>query len=196
MKNNHHPNHLTIEPVTTADTADLLGIYAPYVESTAISFEYEPPTEAEFADRIRSISARYPYIKAVEGGETVGYAYANTFKGRRAYDWSVETTIYVRQDRHGQGIGRALYEALEKSLKDMGILNMNACIAAPKQLAADPHLSADSIHFHERMGFVPVGTFHDSGYKFDTWYDMIWMEKMIGQHAKEQNPVRFGDWTI
>ena len=76
----------------------------------------------------------------------------------------------------------------------MGVLNMNACIAVPK--GDDPYLTNDSYHFHSSMGFYLVGTFHDSGYKFDTWYDMIWMEKMIGDHAKKQEPVKYGAWTI
>lgn len=84
--------------------------------------------------------------------------------------------------------------ALEDSLKRIGVLNMNACIARPKK--NDEYLSDDSYHFHEKMGFHLVGTFHNSGYKFDTWYDMIWMEKIIGEHQKHQENVRYGEWTV
>ncbi|RKM55462.1 N-acetyltransferase [Butyrivibrio sp. X503] len=187
---------MTIEKVTVDDAAELLEIYAPYVEKTAISFEYEVPSIEEFKNRIINISKKYPYIKAVENGVIVGYAYANTFKERKAYDYSVETTIYVREDVKRNGIGMMLYAVLEKSLKDMGILNVNACIAYMAADELDEHLTDDSIRFHEKLGYKPVGIFHDSGYKFGTWYDMIWMEKMLSEHTYNPEPVRFGEWDI
>lgn len=185
---------ILILPVEETDAPELLEIYAPYVEETAISFEYEVPSLEEFKERIRSISGKLPYIKAVQDGRILGYAYAATFKGRKAYDWSVETTIYVRKDARKQGLGRTLYQALEQSLREIGILNMNACIAVTNQ--EDSHLNNDSLHFHEKIGFTLVGTFHDSGYKFNTWYDMIWMEKMIGNHESKQPGVQFGKWSV
>ena len=186
---------IRIERVTEQDAAALLEIYGPYVRETAISFEYEVPSPEEFRERIRSISAKYPYIKAVdETGRILGYAYAGAFKSRAAYDWAVETTIYVRRECRGMGTGRQLYEKLEQSLKGMGICNLNACIAYTPQ--PDAHLSNDSMHFHEKLGFQLVGTFHRCGYKFSSWYDMIWMEKLIAPHEQNQPPVRFGKWTI
>ena len=167
---------MKIEKVSTADAEELLAIYAPYVEETAISFEYEVPSVDEFRNRIEQISAKYPY--------------AAGFKDRKAYDWSVETTIYIRKDCRQLGLGKALYENLEKLLKEMGILNMNACIASPA--AESGHLTDDSYRFHKKMGFTLVGRFHNSGYKFGEWYDMIWMEKMIGEHEKDMLDVRFG----
>ncbi len=186
---------MRIEKVTEQDAAALLEIYAPYVEQTAISFEYEVPSLAEFKDRIRRISARYPYIKAVDAdGKILGYAYAGEFKSRMAYSWDVETTIYIRQKERRRGIGGALYQALEQSLKKMGVCNMNACIAYTA--APDAHLTNDSMRFHDRMGFALVGTFHQCGYKFGHWYDMIWMEKLINPHESEQPPVQLGKWEI
>ena len=118
---------MKIERVTTSDAEELLAIYAPYVTGTAISFETEVPSVEEFRGRIEKISSKYPYIKAVdEDNKILGYAYAGTFKERSAYDWSVETTVYIRQDCRRQGIGKELYEALEKALRGMGVLNMNA----------------------------------------------------------------------
>lgn len=187
---------MVIERVFPDDAEALLAIYAPYVTDTAVSFETEPPTTAEFRRRIETISARYPYIKAVEGGEILGYAYAGAFKSRRAYDWSVETSIYVRADRRRVGVGRALYAALETSLRRMGILNMNACIAAPHTAEGDARLPWDSVRFHERLGFRLVGTFRCSGSKFGAWYDMVWMEKLIGEHTSPPQSVRFGEWTL
>lgn len=175
--------------VTAADAKELLAIYSVYVKDTAISFEYTVPTVEEFTERIKTISARYPYIKAVENGEILGYAYAGTFKDRAAYDWSVETTIYVKQDARRKGVGEQLYTALERALCEMGIKNMNACIASTEQ--EDEHLTNDSYYFHKKMGFELVGTFHQSGYKFDRWYDMIWMEKLIGTHDVPAEKVAF-----
>jgi len=185
---------MIIEKVTVEDAAELLSIYEPYVRDTAITFEYDVPTLEEFQDRIKNISSKYPYIKALDNGEILGYAYASPFKDRKAYDWCVETTVYVKQGRHGMGIGKALYIELEKSLKNMGILNMNACIAVP--VKEDKHLTDDSYHFHRKMGFTLAGRFHKAGYKFNTWYDIIWMEKMIGEHTDFPPDVKFGKWTL
>ena len=113
----------------------------------------------------------------MENGRIIGYAYATTFKDRKAYDWSVETTIYIDKNNRRNGVGRKLYETLEKSLKDMGILNINACIASPKD--NDYRLTNDSEIFHEKLGFKMVGKFHDSGYKFGKWYSIVWMEKRL-----------------
>ena len=175
------------EPVTGADAEKLLEIYAPYVENTAISFEYAVPTAEEFADRIETETAKYPYIKAVdESGNIFGYAYACSFKSRPAYARAVETSIYVRQDSRRRGTGRLLYEELERLLKDMGILNMNACIVYPREGRDDERVTKDSVRFHEKMGFSQAGHFHDIGYIFDKWYDVIWMEKSIGMHTTGQ----------
>ena len=186
---------MTIEKVTTADAAELLEIYIHYVETTAVTFDYDNPTVEEFARKIKKIIDKYPYIKAVEDGKIVGYAYANTFKDRRAYDWAVETTIYLDKNCKRRGIGSSLYAALEKSLKDMGIINLNACIAVPKD-DNDKNLSNDSYFFHKQQGYSLIGTFHNVGNKFGKWYDMIWMEKMIGDHEANPKPVKFGDWFL
>lgn len=185
---------MKIEYVNPSDAKSLLEIYAPYVKNTAITFEYEVPSVEEFTQRIINISQKYPYIKAVDDdGKIAGYAYAGTFKGRRAYDWSVETTVYVRKDGRRQGTGRLLYEELERLLKKIGITNMNACITCPQN--DDSEISnRDSMRFHEKMGFTLVGTFHFSGYKFGQWFNMIWMEKMIGDHLPKMQDVKFGKW--
>ena len=185
---------MKIERVNIEDAKELLSIYAPYVRDTAVSFEYEVPSLSEFQKRILNISSRLPYIKATKDNEIIGYAYANTFKDRKAYERSVEVTVYVRNDSRRSGVGRLLYSALEESLRRIGVLNMNACIAVARR--NDRHLCNDSYRFHKKMGFSTVGRFHNSGYKFDTWYDMIWMEKIIGEHTKFPKDVNFGEWTI
>lgn len=184
---------MKIEAVSVNDAEELLAIYAPYVEGTAISFEYEVPSLEEFKSRIENISSILPYLKICDdSGVILGYAYAGKFKTRKAYDWSVETTIYIKSDCRRSGVGSLLYEKLEAILREMGIINLNACIAVPQE--NDPYLTDASQKFHARHGYELVGTFHKSGYKFDNWYDMIWMEKIIGEHGKNQPAVEFGDW--
>ena len=117
------------------------------------------------------------------------YAYAGPFIGRAAYDWSVEMSIYLRMDERRHGLGKLLYQKMEDVLRTQGILNLNACIAAPKT-DGDAYLTDNSMKFHERMGYQMVGRFHDSGYKFGLWYDMVWMEKILGEHKTPADPVR------
>ena len=171
-----------IRPAVPEDAERLLEIYAPYVEETAITFEYDVPTREEFKGRIERIRARYPYLVIERGGVILGYAYAGVFKDRAAYDWSCEMTIYLARGAAGQGLGRKLYEALEEELKAKGILNLYACIGVPEK--DDEYLDHNSEQFHEHMGYTKVGTFHRCGYKFGRWYNMIWMEKMIGEHTE------------
>lgn len=179
---------MTIRIATEQDAAALLAIYAPYVEKTAITFEYAVPSATAFAERIRRTVARYPYLVAEADGEAVGYAYAGFFHERAAYGWAAETSVYVRMDRRRQGIGGSLYAALEELLKRQGILNLNACIAHSEK--ADAYLPGDSVAFHERQGYRLAGEFHACGYKFNRWYHMIWMEKHIGLHRQYQPEVR------
>lgn len=170
------------------DAQELLEIYAPYVLGTAITFEYEVPSLQEFAGRIRHTLKKFPYLVAVRDGSILGYAYVSPFKARPAYDWAVETSIYIRTDMRRRGIGKRLYEKLEDILKVQNILNMNACIGYPAE--EDAHLTKDSVIFHEHLGYRMVGEFRQCGYKFHTWYNMVWMEKHIGEHQKEQALVR------
>ena len=117
---------LKIRLAREADAPELLNIYEPYVQNTVITFEYEVPSGSEFAARIRHTLERFPYLVASLDGEIVGYAYASPFKSRAAYDWSVETSIYVKQGLRGGGVGTTLYRALEEELTRMHILNLNA----------------------------------------------------------------------
>ena len=178
---------LHIRTAKVSDAEELLTIYRPYIENTAITFEYDVPSVEEFANRIKTTLEMYPYIVAELDRKIVGYAYAGVFKGRKAYDWSVETSIYVSLDNHGNGIGRLLYEKLEEILKNQGVTNVDACIAYAEH--EDEHLHNDSVHFHEKLGYKTVGIFHKCAYKFDKWYDMIWMEKFIAEHKAKPNDI-------
>ena len=179
---------MIIRDAVPGDAERLLEIYAWYVEHTAISFEYETPSVDEFQSRMERIMEKYPYLVVEIGGVIQGYAYAGPFVGRAAYDWSCEVTIYLDHGAHKQGLGRRLYEALEKALKDMGILNLYACIGYPE--TEDEYLTKNSAEFHAHLGFTEAGRFRQCGYKFGRWYDMIWMEKIIGEHAGDAVPIK------
>ena len=170
------------------DAERLLEIYSYYVENTAITFEYDIPLIEDFRSRMEHTMEKYPYLIIEKNGVIQGYAYAGAFVGRAAYDWSCEMTIYLDPSAQKQGLGRKLYDALERTLIDMGVLNLYACIGYPQ--TEDEYLTTNSADFHAHLGFTEVGRFHQCGYKFGRWYDMIWMEKVIGEHADAVEPVR------
>lgn len=180
--------NLHVRTARTEDAEELLAIYTPYVKKTAITFEYEAPSLAEFTERIRRTLQKYPYFVAVSDGVITGYTYAGAFKERAAYDWAVETTVYVKEGCRKSGVGKLLYEALEHALALQNIVNLNACIGYPPK--EDEYLTANSAEFHEHLGYRLAGTFHRCGYKFNRWYDMIWMEKEIGSHIENQPPIK------
>lgn len=175
-----------IRIATPQDAEQLLAIYRPYVEQTAITFETEAPSIEEFRERISITLQTYPYLVYEEEGRIVGYTYASPFKNRSAYDRTVETTIYLQQEARGRGLARRLYEALEICLKQQGILNLCACIAHATRKT--PYLTNSSERFHWSMGYKQVARFHKCGYKFGLWWDIIWMEKMLGAHLPTPKP--------
>lgn len=172
-----------IRLATIEDAKELLEIYDYYVTHTAITFEYETPSIEEFEKRIQKTLVRYPYLVAEEEGKILGYAYAAPFKERAAYDWSVETTIYIHKDWKRCGIGKKLYHTLEEILKKQHVINLDACITDPS--VEDEYVTKNSAEYHEHLGYHMVGKFYKSGYKFGTWYDMVWMEKYIGKHIEK-----------
>lgn len=183
-----HNARISLRIATADDAAALLEIYAPYVAETAISFEYVPPSETAFRARIETTLAAYPYLVAERDGVILGYAYTSRFHPRAAYDWDAETSIYVRRDVRGLGLGRKLYTALEAISKQQGIQNLYACIAYAEP--EDEHLTNASPRFHERMGYTLVSRFSRCAFKFGRWYDMIWMEKSLGVHPAPPAPFR------
>lgn len=182
-----HDNGIQIRVAKEQDAVELLEIYAPYVEKTAITFEYEVPGIEEFKGRIIRTLKKYPYLLAEKDGEILGYAYTGAFVGRAAYGWAAEVSIYLREDKKGMGIGKKLYTALESISRAQHILNLNACIGNPE--VEDQYLTKNSILFHTHMGYTMVGEFHKCGYKFGNWYNMVWMEKVIGKHDCPPAPV-------
>ena len=179
---------IQIRVARESDAAALRDIYAPYVERTAVSFEYEAPDVATFLERIRRVQERYPYLVAESDGALLGYAYAGSFHTREAYSWSAEASIYLRLDCRRMGIGSALYRALESALRAMGVRRLYASIAVPDD--PDEHLTLDSVRFHTAMGYHTVGEFHHCGWKFGRWYSTVWMEKVLASDTSAPSPLK------
>lgn len=171
---------IAVRDAVLEDAERILEIYDYYVRNTAITFEYDTPSLAEFKKRMEKTMQRYPYLVILRDDRIEGFAYAASFIDRAAYNWSCEVTVYLDHNSVKCGMGRLIYEALEKCLRDIGIVNLYACIGYPEK--EDEYLTKNSAKFHEHLGFVKVGEFHKCGYKFNRWYDMIWMEKIIGNH--------------
>ncbi len=156
---------LSIRLATPADAPGCLAIYRPYVEHTAVSFETDMPGEQAFGRRIAETLATFPWLVCCEGGAVAGYAYATRYRPRAAYQWSVETTIYLGQRWRGRGVGRALYENLLACLRRQGFVNAYAVITLPNPA---------SVTLHERLGFRPLAVFAAVGHKLGRWHDVGW----------------------
>jgi phosphinothricin acetyltransferase len=159
---------LGIRSATAADAPACAEIYALYVTDTCISFETEPPSAAEFSERIADAQGSHEWLVAERDDGIVGYAYAHRLHTRAAYRWSCETSIYLAMDRRGEGIGRALYEDLLARLTERGYRRAFACIALPNQA---------SIGLHRALGFEDAGSFHRVGWKHGAWHDVAWLQR-------------------
>jgi len=182
---------ISIRSANPEDAKELLKIYAYYVTDTAISFETEVPSEEEFKLRIEEVLKSYPFIVACKDDEILGYAYLHSFVGRKAYELSAETTIYLNPDKKKMGIGKKLYSVLEDIAKAQNITNLYSCIGYVDK--EDEYLNNNSVQFHEHIGFRMVGKFENCGHKFGRWYHMVWMEKIIGEHEEIREFIRFKD---
>ena len=174
-------SEIVIRTATIVDAQAILNIYGYYVANTAISMEYEVPTLENFQARIaNTIENGYPYLVVEQDGKIIGYAYAGRFHPRAAFYRSAEVSIYIHKEAVKGGLGRRLYEEIEKRLKEQGILNAYASIAYTD--VEDEYLSNNSTQFHEHMGYKKIAQFTNSCTKFGRWYHLIWMEKFLGEH--------------
>ena len=159
-----------IRPATEKDVPQILSIYAPYVENTTISFEFDVPSTQVFLQRFLDITAQFPWLVWEEEGQILGYAYACAPYARAAYRWCAEPSIYLRPEAKGRGIGRKLYAVLEWILEKQGYQVLYALITAE---------NTDSIGFHEKTGYLSRASFPDCGFKFGRWLGIVWMEKRL-----------------
>jgi phosphinothricin acetyltransferase len=173
--------------VATLDDARAIAeIYAPYVSDTAITFEIDPPPDAdEIASRMRRIGAMYPWLVAAVDGEVAGYAYACENRSRAAYRWSVDAAVYLRASTHRKGIGRGLYERLFALLRAQGFVNAFAGITLP---------NAPSVGLHEAFGFRLIGVHQQVGWKLGAWRDVGWWQLAFATPpADPAEPIAFRD---
>jgi L-amino acid N-acyltransferase YncA len=164
-----------IRSVDAGDAEAIRSIYAPFVTESATSFEVDPPDVKEMARRIGELREKYPWLVYEAGGEVLGYAYASPHRARKAYQWSVETSVYVHARSRKCGVGRALYTALFELLRRQGYVNAYAGITLPNPA---------SVRLHESMGFLPIGVFSRIGFKFGKWHDVGWWQLRL----QELNP--------
>jgi L-amino acid N-acyltransferase YncA len=158
---------LTIRTATPNDAPALLSIYAPYVRDTAVSFEAEVPSLAQFEGRITKALDTWSWIVAERDGRVLGYAYGALHRERAAYQWIVETSVYIDPCAQGQGLGKALYTELLSRLAERGFCSAMAIVVLP---------NAPSVRLHESMGFRPIGVVERSGWKFGSWHDTAWLQ--------------------
>ena len=170
-------SELKIRDAQLEDAARLVEIYSHYVLDTAVSFECTAPSVEEFADRIKNIKTKFPYLVCEKDGKIIGYVYASSYSSRAAYDWTVSTSIYVDKDCRRNGAGSLLYKELEKRLKEKGILNLLAGVAFCEN--EDEYLTHDSQKFHLKMGYSEVAHMKGVGKKFERWYDIKWFQKKL-----------------
>jgi phosphinothricin acetyltransferase len=166
-----------IRPIRATDAEATLAIYAPYVQNTIISFEYEVPTLSDWENRIRTNTNDYPWLVCEHNGQIVGYAYGSKHRYRTAYSWSPESTIYLAENYHGRGIAVVLYQTLFSLLRLQGYFNVYAGVGLPNK---------KSESFHQALGFEEIGIFKKVGYKLGNWHDTRWFQLHLANHP--QNP--------
>jgi phosphinothricin acetyltransferase len=157
----------TIRFAEPRDAAAMQAIYAPNVESTAISFELQTPSVEEMSARIVKVSTQYPWLVCEIDGRIAGYVYACAHRERAAYRWAVDVTVYVDAADRRRGVGRALYTSLLEILRQQGYAKAYAGITLP---------NPGSVGVHEAVGFTPVAVYRGVGYKLGQWRDVGWWQ--------------------
>lgn len=169
----------TIRLARPDDARVVAAIYEPAVTESAVSFETDPPDEAEMRRRIDRTLPDHPWLVCERDGEVAGYAYAGPHRERAAYRWSVDVSAYVHPDHRRQGVGRGLYESLFAILSLQGFVNAYAGIALPNPA---------SVGLHESMGFEPVGVYEGVGYKHGAWRDVGWWQLRLVERPDDPEP--------
>ena len=152
------------------DIPAILAIYAPYVEKTAVSFEYTVPTPEAFTLRFQNITRQFPWLVWEEDGRVLGYAYGSAPFERAAFGWCAEASVYLHPDAHRKGIGKALYRVLEELLTLQGYCKVYALVTTD---------NAPSVAFHLACGYHHLALFPDCGFKLGAWHGLYWLEKPL-----------------
>jgi len=173
---------IAIRDATEADGAACAEIYEPYVRDTVITFETVAPTAEEFARRIADSLRVHAWVVAEQEGRVVGYAYGGQVKARAAYDWSCEVSVYLEMGGpRRSGLGRALYQGLFDRLTERGYTTAIAGMTLPNPASEG---------LHRAMGFEPVGTYRNIGFKHGAWRDVAWSQRDLAPRTGEPAPVR------
>jgi len=171
---------MDLRPALVADIVAITAIYTHHVLHGLASFEIEPPSLDEMQARFDSIVGQgYPYLVATKSGRVVGYAYANHYRTRPAYRFSVEDSIYLAPEAIGHGIGRQLLRQLIEECAARGYRQMLAVIGDSANTA--------SVELHRRCGFAQVGVLPSIGFKFGRWVDSVLMQRALG-NGDRTNP--------
>ncbi|MEP7287548.1 MAG: arsinothricin resistance N-acetyltransferase ArsN1 family B [Chloroflexota bacterium] len=168
-----------IRLATEDDAEGIQSIYAPIVEHTPISFEYEIPSVAEMRTRVQHKIGHFPWLVLDQDGEILGYVYAGSHSERAAYQWSVDVSVYIKSTVRRSGIGRALYTSLFNLLRRQGFYNAYAGVSLPND---------GSVGLHTALGFQPVGVYPHVGYKFGKWHDVGWWYLILQELVSEPIP--------
>ncbi|HEY3831305.1 MAG TPA: GNAT family N-acetyltransferase [Acidimicrobiia bacterium] len=162
---------LRTRPVEMGDATAIADIYNPEVLDSTVTFDLVPRSLDEQRDWIIEHSGSYPAIVAIEGdGTVVGYASLTPYRPRPAYATTVESSVYVRRDRQGRGVGRLLMERLVEAAGAHGFHSIVARIVGGHDA---------SIALHEKVGFATIGTEIEVGRKFGKWLDVVTMQRML-----------------
>ncbi|MEV4311212.1 N-acetyltransferase family protein [Actinocrispum sp. NPDC049592] len=161
---------MKVRDASVDDASACAAIYAPYVTGTSITFEVDPPSDAEMASRIAAAVDTHAWLVAEDAGEVIGYAYGGPFKARAAYRWSCEVSVYMSLNHHRTGGGRALYTELFSRLASRGFRTVCAGMTLPNDA---------SVALHRALGFEPVGTYRNIGWKHNAWHDVAWAQREI-----------------
>lgn len=175
----------SIRLAAPADAAGILAIYAPYIENSSFTFETDTPSEEAFSERIVTYLQQWPWLVCEINGKIAGYAYGAKYRERTAYQWCVESSVYIHDDYQNSGVGKVLYTALFAILKRQGYRNVYAVINLPND---------KSVAFHEKMGFTHFATFEKVGYKLGRWKNVGWWQLVLNDYGPEPAaPVKFAD---
>lgn len=176
---------IVLRLATPADANGILNIYALYIRNTSFTFETEVPSVEEFAERIKTYLLNWPWLVCEIDGVIAGYAYATRHRERTAYQWCVESSVYIHDDFQQKGIARALYTALFEILKKQGFRNVYAVINLPND---------KSVMLHEKLGFIHFATYEKVGYKSGKWKNVGWWRLSINEYGDEPAaPIKFSD---